>query len=255
MSRRKPLHPEGGFDGEQAVADRGVEADDERPKRIVHGLRRQLACLDVLGQLGDELADVVHGQLAEGTSRRRAPAACGRRLVACPGARLEIWPPASEPAPPIRAERLLGVAHLAALDLLDQPSAGVAGGTRAGEAALGRLRPVAAPVDEAPADAVRGPVGVDAATAAVAGAVRAAGGGRDLSKSLVESAGGLLGGEPAAALPTVGVAPANLPAAAVKPDAHAYPQGVVRRWSTGCGYLSRDNGTHIAGRKRRPVRT
>jgi hypothetical protein len=188
--------------------------------------------------LGDELADVVDRELAERacTERRDQPLAAGN-LVAGPRAGLQVRPAASEPALPIPAERRLRVAHFVALDLVDQPASGISSRSLAREAALGRLGPVAAAVDEAPADAVRRPVRIDAAAAAVASGVGAPGGGGDLSERLVERTGGVIGRKAAGALTTFRVAPADLPTAAMEPDAHAYPrsvvaypQGVVRRW-------------------------
>jgi hypothetical protein len=119
------------------------------------------------------------------------------------------------------------VANLAALDVLDRPPPGVAGGALAREPALGRLSPVGAPIDESPSDAVGGPVRVDATTTTVPSGVGASGGGGDLGERLVERARRLLGRQPARTLPTVGMPPTHLPAAPVKPDAHAYAQSVV----------------------------
>jgi hypothetical protein len=160
-----------------------------------------------------------------------------RSRMAAVQAQAPSWTATRQPALPIRAERLVGVADLATLDLFDQPASCVARRPFAGEAALRRLDPVGASVDEPPAHAVRRRVGIDAPIAPVLGGVRAAGGGGDLGDRLIEGASRVLGGEAPGSLSAVRVSPTDLPTATMPPDAHAYPrsvvtysQAVVRRW-------------------------
>ena len=116
--------------------------------------------------------------------------------------------------------------QLAGLDLLSQSSISrrlaSRAGSLAGEAALGRLRPIAMSVDELPADGIACTVRVDAAAApcrAVSGR-RAEG---DLGERFVEHSCRLLRGKPAGPLPAVRIAPANLPTSAMEPGAHRAP--------------------------------
>jgi hypothetical protein len=133
----------------------------------------------------------------------------------------------SKPAVPIRAERLLGVADFAAFDLLDQASAGIAGGSLAREAALGGLSAVTAPIEEAPADTGGGRVGINAVAATMLGRVGPACGGGDVRDRFIEGTGGVLAVESYRASTTVGIAPAHLPAVSVEADTHEYVHGVV----------------------------
>jgi hypothetical protein len=82
-----------------------------------------------------------------------------------------------EPLLPVAAEGLRRVAHLAALDLLNQPPPSIARGALTGETARRCLRAVTAAVHEPPARGLGRPVGVHAAAAPVASGVgpRAAG--------------------------------------------------------------------------------
>ena len=93
-----------------------------------------------------------------------------------------------KPLLPVPAEGLSRVPDLAALDLLNQAPAGIPCGAFAREAALCRLRAVAAAVYEPPPDGVGGAVGVDAAAAPVTGGVRSARGWGDLGDRLVKGA-------------------------------------------------------------------
>src|SRR6202034_427586 len=122
-----------------------------------------------------------------------------------PGARLEVGTATSQPALPVGPERLLGVADLAALDLLDQPPTGVPRGPLAGEAALCRLCSVGAPIDEPPASPAGGGVGVDAAAATMAHGVGATSARSDLREGLVECASCGFGGQAAGPLTPVRV--------------------------------------------------
>lgn len=93
-----------------------------------------------------------------------------------------------KPLIPVAAEGLSRVPDLAALDLLNQPPPSIPCGAFAREAALGRLRAVAAAVYEPPPDGVGGVVGVHAAAASVTGGVRSPRGWRDLGDRLVKGA-------------------------------------------------------------------
>jgi hypothetical protein len=64
----------------------------------------------------------------------------------------------------------------------------------------------------------------------VAGGVGSAGGGGDLRERFVEGPRCHLRREPPSPLATRCVAPPDLPATTMKPDAHAYPWSVVRGW-------------------------
>ena len=143
------------------------------------------------------------------------------------------------------------MADLAPLDLLDQPPHGITSRAFAGESTLRGLRPVAAPVDKAPAEDVGGPVRVHASGATMAGGVGAPSDGGDLNESLIESAGRGLGREPAGT-PTSGrVSPADFPAASVEAGTHCVTSSVLSRAPIGRTegtYLSRDNSTSILGR-------
>jgi len=90
------------------------------------------AGFDVLGELGDKLADGVDGQLTERErAKGRHEALAPGDLVAGPGAGLQVRTAPGKPPLPIAAEGLPGMPHLAALDLLDQPAPGVARGSLA----------------------------------------------------------------------------------------------------------------------------
>src|SRR5205085_2350842 len=177
VGRRKPLDPQRGVRGDESILNRVVEADHERAERIVDGLRRELASLDDLREVGDEVPDLVDRQLAE-----RTAAECGHEaltsvdLVVGPRAGLQVRPAPRQPPVPVAAERFLRVPNLPALHLLDQPTPRVPCGTLVREATLRRLSPIAAAIDKPPADTFGGPVRVHAAVAAVAGCVAAAGG-------------------------------------------------------------------------------
>ena len=54
-------YPQRRVGDEQAVLDGVVEADDERHERVVDRLGGNLSRLDLLGQVGDEGADVFDG--------------------------------------------------------------------------------------------------------------------------------------------------------------------------------------------------
>jgi hypothetical protein len=87
--------------GRKRFRDRGVEADHERPERVVDRLRCQLACLDLTGELGDKLADRVYRKLAERRFAESGQEALSPRdLVARPSSGLEVRTPAIEPPRP-----------------------------------------------------------------------------------------------------------------------------------------------------------
>jgi hypothetical protein len=65
VRRREPLDAQRWVDREHAILDRRIETDDKRPERVVDRLRRQLPCLDLFGEVRDELADRVYRQLTE----------------------------------------------------------------------------------------------------------------------------------------------------------------------------------------------
>lgn len=80
-------------------------------------------------------------------------------------------------------------------------------------------------------------VRIDAAGGTVARSVGTAGGGGDLGERFVERASGVFGRKATGALTALCISPTDLSTAAMEPDAHAnprgviaYPQGVVRRW-------------------------
>ncbi len=192
------------------------------------------AGFDVLGELGDKLADGVDGQLTERErAKGRHEALAPGDLVAGPGAGLQVRTAPGKPPLPIAAEGLPGMPHLAALDLLDQPAPGVARGSLAREAPLRGLSPVAATVYESPARTVASPVRVHTPTAPVAGGIGTAGGGGDLGERVVERSRSLLGREPAGTATPRCIAPADFPAPSVKARAHEYVQAVVAhaRWT------------------------
>jgi len=225
---RKPLDLQRWVDGQQAILDRRIETDDERPERGVRRLWCQLAGINLLGQLGNELANVVHGELPErARSERRQQTLAPDDLIPGPRAALEVRPTLPEPPFPIAGECLLGVAHLPPLDLLDQPAPGIACGALAREPALGGLSPVAAPIQEPPLDSFRSAVRVDARAATVPRGVGTAGVGGDLRECLVQGVSGFLGLESAGTPTAVRITPADLPAAAMEANAHEYVHRVV----------------------------
>jgi hypothetical protein len=126
-----------------------------------------------------------------------------------------------------RRSGLFRVADFAALDPLDQAASGIARRTLARESALRRLDPIAAPVDEAPADPVGRSVRVNAAAATVASGAGAAGRGGDLDERLVERPRRFFGREPAGTPATGCVAPADLPSTTMEAGAHPYVHPVV----------------------------
>lgn len=89
-----------------------------------HGYRS--TGLDSLGLVGDERADVIDRERSKAVVGK-----CGQQplaaidLVPGPGAFLEVGAAAGEPPVPVVTEGLDGMYDLAALDLLDQPPAGV----------------------------------------------------------------------------------------------------------------------------------
>lgn len=154
-------------------------------------------------------------------------------LVALPRSHFQIRTAAGQPPFPIGAERLLVVFDLAPLDLFDQPTPSVPGGPFAGEPPLGGLRAIAAPVDEAPAHTIAGPVRVDPAAASMPGRIGSAGAGGDLDQGFIEGASRFLGGKPTCPTAALGIPPPHLPASSVEADAHEYVQRVATagRWT------------------------
>src|SRR5262249_39314605 len=148
------------------VFDRSIQADDQRPERVIDRLRSDLASLDRLRLLRDPSSDVLDAQAPERDrlQLRQQPLAAVD-LIAPPRARLQVRLATCKPAMPEMAERLARVSHLAALDPFDEAPLGVASGSLAGEAALGRLTAFAVAGLEVPTGAAPRRVGVDAARA------------------------------------------------------------------------------------------
>jgi hypothetical protein len=145
------------------------------------------------------------------------------------------------------------VCRTSPLHLLDQPAPRVSGRTLAGEATLRCLGPVAAAVDEAPADARGRPVRVDTAAATVPRCVGATSGGETSasasSKARAASSDGYLRARrrPEASRQRTSQPPRwKLALTGTSRLLSRMPDGRTQ-WT----YLSRDNRTSTAGRNLR----
>jgi len=170
MIERETLDLQSGVAGDEFFLDGCVETDNERAECIVCGLRPQFLGIDLFGE---DVYELVERPLVEpfqpACFENGEQAFAAVHLVVVPRPGLEVRLAARQPLLPPRAEGALGVAQLAALDLLGESTLGVPRRTWAREATLARGGAVGASSDVAPACALLGLVWIDAALGSVVG--------------------------------------------------------------------------------------